>query len=466
MSQRPQPIDRWVAWTALLLCAVIISAALAALPHHQASAAETKVTTVSLSWDDGRASQIGSVALQQTRGFAATYFLSSNLIGTDPYYLDRAAVDLIHAAGNEIGGHGDAHVDLTTVDIATATRLICADRSRAVSWYADAGRSFAYPFGSYTAALEAAVAGCGYTSGRVVGGIRTASSCQSCPPAETIPPADPYALRTTSSVRNTTTLGDLQALVNQGDGGWVMPIFHDLGGTGTYSIDPGLYGAFLDWLAARPNTVVRTVGEVIAGGSTGTTSTSSSSTSSSSSSTSSSSTSSSSSSTSTSSSSSSSTSTTIVSALTLANAGLETDSNGDRIPDCWVTNSGIGNGLGWSRTSGHTGRRASQVNVWRYNSGDVWLASDPACAPAVNSGTFEFGVWYTSTAPTRIIVERRNSAGTWTLLATGPALSARRSWTKALLTVTVPGDTTAVRFGLTLRSTGQLVTDDYSIVKK
>lgn len=454
MVRRPRLVD-W--WAALGLCLVLLATGVAVLPKGPAGADGVSMTTVSISWDDGRASQIGSVALQQSLGFHATYFLSTNLIGTDPYYLDRDSVDLIHAAGNEIGGHGDEHVDLTTVDLATATRLICSDRTRALSWYGDAGRSFAYPFGSATAALETAVAGCGYTSGRAVGGIRTVTSCLSCPPAETIPPGDPYALRTTASVRNTTTLADLQTLVEQGDGGWVMPIFHDLGGSGSYSIDPIVYQTFLQWLAARPNTVVRTVGEVMADGSSGTTSTSSTTSSSSSSTSSTSSTSSSTTSTST---------TTIPVTLTLANAGLEADTDRNRIPDCWVANNGSGNRLGWARTSGHTGRWASQVNVWRYQSGSIWLASDPSCATQVGAGTFDLGVWFTATAPVRMIVERRDSAGVWVAVSTGTPISAKRSWTRATSTVTLPAGTTAVRFGLGLRSTGQLVVDDYTILSR
>lgn len=447
MAHRVRSIDLWAAAG---LCLGIMAMVLTVLPQTEADAADPSVTTVSLSWDDGRASQSGSVAMQQVHGFRATYFLSTSLIGTDPYYLDRAGVDRIHAAGNEIGGHGDAHVDLTTVDPAVAAGLICGDRTRALSWYADAGRSFAYPFGGLNAAVEEAVAGCGYTGARGVGGIRTATSCLSCPPAETIPPADPLALRTASSVRSTTTLADLQALVDQGDGGWVMPIFHDLGGTGTYSIDPAIYEAFLQWLAARPDTVVRTVGEVLAGGSP-TTSTSSSS---------------SSSSTSTSSSSTSTTSTTIPVAPVLINAGLESDTNRDRIPDCWVANNGTGNGLGWARTSGHSGRWATQVNVWRYTAGTVWLTSGPTCAPAVGAGAIEVGVWYTSTAPVRLVVERRDGSGAWVPVASGPQLSARRGWTRASMIVTLPEGTTAVRFGMGLRAAGQVVTDDYSILRR
>ena len=240
----------------------------------------TPVTTVSLTWDDGRASQVGTIALHEQRGLRATYYVSSDLIGSSAYYLDRPTLGRMPAAENEIGGHGDRHVDLTTVDLATAQTLVSGDRDRQTVWYPDAGRSFAYPFGSFNADLERIVADCGYQSARAVGGVRTATSCSNCPLAESIPPSDPFALITTSSVRSTTTLDDLKALVEQGTGGWVLPIFHDLGVGGTYSVSVAVYAAFLDWLTTRPATVVRTVADVLSGEPppTSTTSTSSTST--------------------------------------------------------------------------------------------------------------------------------------------------------------------------------------------
>ena len=41
---------------------------------------------VSLSWDDGRASQTGTLALQQQHGFPATYYINSGDIGTSDYF--------------------------------------------------------------------------------------------------------------------------------------------------------------------------------------------------------------------------------------------------------------------------------------------------------------------------------------------------------------------------------------------
>ncbi len=411
----------------------------------------TPVTTVSLTWDDGRASQVGTIALHEQRGLRATYYVSSDLIGSSAYYLDRPTLDRVHAAGNEIGGHGDRHIDLTTVDLATAQTLVCGDRDRQTVWYPDAGRSFAYPFGSFNADLERIVADCGYQSARAVGGVRTATSCSNCPLAESIPPSDPFALITTSSVRSTTTLDDLKALVEQGTGGWVLPIFHDLGVGGTYSVSVAVYAAFLDWLTTRPATVVRTVADVLSGEPppTSTTSTSSTSTTPSSTST----------------SSTSTTSTTVPSPGSITNAGLESDVDRDRVPDCWSTVDGVGNRVSWSRTSGHTGRWGEQAVVRRWSAGDVVLLSDTSCAPVVAAGTVDLGVWYSANAPVWFVVEGRTSTGSWTTLAPAESFPSTRSWTRALRRVVVPEGFTSLRFGLALRSTGQIVTDDYSLVR-
>ena len=126
---------------------------------------------VSLTWDDGRASQTGSLAIQAKYGYPATYYINSAEIGAGPGKLTKGQLDVIAASGgNEIGGHTDHHVDLTSLPPAQVTSEICNDRSRLVGWYgAAAGRSFAYPFGAVNSTAKAAVQGCGYQSARGVG---------------------------------------------------------------------------------------------------------------------------------------------------------------------------------------------------------------------------------------------------------------------------------------------------------
>lgn len=103
--------------------------------------------------------------------------------------------------------------------------------------------------------------------------------------------------------------------------------------------------------------------------------------------------------------------------------------------------------------------------VRRWSAGDVVLLSDPACAPLVSAGTFDLGVWYTANASVRFVVEGRMAEGSWTSLAPAASFASSRSWTRAVRRVVVPEGVTALRFGLALRSTGQIITDDYTLVR-
>lgn len=148
----------------------------------------------------------------------------------------------------------------------------------------------------------------------------------------------------------------------------------------------------------------------------------------------------------------------------MVNPGLEIDADRNGVPDCWSTNSGTGNRVSWSRTSGHRSTRAEQVVVRRYTSGDVVLLPEPTCVPIVGAGTFDAAVWYRATAGAWFVVQWRDASGRWSDLAESSPVASSRSWTKATRRVELPPGTTAVRFGLALRSTGQLVTDDYALV--
>jgi hypothetical protein len=102
--------------------------------------------------------------------------------------------------------------------------------------------------------------------------------------------------------------------------------------------------------------------------------------------------------------------------------------------------------------------------VRRWSAGDVVLLADPECAPGVSAGTFDLGVWYTANATAWFVVEGRTAAGQWTALAPSISFPSARSWTRAVRRIVVPEGVTALRFGVALRSTGQLVTDDYTLV--
>ncbi|UPT75284.1 MAG: IPT/TIG domain-containing protein [Elusimicrobiota bacterium] len=105
------------------------------------------------------------------------------------------------------------------------------------------------------------VRSCGYTNARTVGGIGTR--------AETIPPANMFAIRTPPLVLQQTTLAQLQKYVTDAEnsGGGLVPfVIHRVcNGCGSDTITEANLRAFLDWLGPRSanGTVVRTMAQAL-----------------------------------------------------------------------------------------------------------------------------------------------------------------------------------------------------------
>lgn len=238
-------------------------------------------TYVSLTFDNSVANQF-TVArpVLVAHGTPATFFVSSGKVGTGTKYLTWDQTRQLSADGNEVGSKSRDNVDLTTTSNSLIDE-ICGDKTAIEAQGLPIVRSFAYPQAAYNATVETMVkTGCGagaFTSARRVGGLYHPTLCPSCPPAETIPPADWGATRTANSVRNDTTLAALQAFVTnaQPSGGWVQFVFTNVCldadttcRADTYSITTSLLSAFLDWLVSQASndTSVRTVEDVMAGG--------------------------------------------------------------------------------------------------------------------------------------------------------------------------------------------------------
>lgn len=441
----PSAIFRAVIAVSLLLAGALVVPEFA----EDASAGASPTVYVSLTWDDGRASQVESLAVQQARRMPATYYINSSMIGRSPYYMTRAQLDQLAASGNEIGGHTENHLNLTTLAPTDAKAEICNDRNRLISWYgAAAGRSFAYPFGANNSSVQTLVKECGYTSARTTTGIASAVSCLSCRPSESLPPRNPYALSATTSVSSSTTLADLIFQVDQASangGGWVIYTMHDMGTTpDTLGIDPVLYGQFLDWLASRSDVQVRTVGDIMGLGLV-----------------------------------SDSTAQTspqrppVLTPVPMKNADLELDADRNGVSDCWLRGSSGSNTATWTRTSeAHSGTAAEQVTISSFTSGDRKIVpmldtgiAAGGCAPSISeSRAYRLANWYRSTAPVSFVVFLRDSVGAWKYWRTGPSIPAASTYSVATWdTPVVPAGTTAISFGLAISTSGTLITDDYSL---
>lgn len=248
----------------------IVFALLAATGLAVSPAGAATNTVVSLTFDDGHASQYGTLSMLQSRGMVGTYYINSAMVGTSGYYMPWSQIHDLANAGNEITGHTLHHTNLTTVSTSTATTEVCQDRTNLLNNGFTPVASFAYPEAESNATAEQIVRDCGYSSGRGVGDVACGGGC---PYAETIPPQNPYRLRTPDGITTSTTLANLQSHVTDAEthgGGWVILTFHgicDNRCTNENSMSPSILTAFLDWLGPRSanGTVVRTVGQVMGG---------------------------------------------------------------------------------------------------------------------------------------------------------------------------------------------------------
>jgi peptidoglycan/xylan/chitin deacetylase (PgdA/CDA1 family) len=224
-----------------------------------ASTAPRSALAVSLTFDDGSAGQAQAGQILASRGLKGTFYVNSAQLGTSGFYMTLADVQALAAAGHEVGGHTLHHVDLTTVTATEARRQVCEDRAQLAAWGLDPA-SFAYPFGRFNDPVKGFVRDCGYASGRAVDAGFSV--------AESSPPADAYAIRTPDAITSSQTLSALQGLVlaaEQGGGGWLPLVFHQIcSGCSPLSTSSATLAAFADWLASRgPLTTVRTVREMV-----------------------------------------------------------------------------------------------------------------------------------------------------------------------------------------------------------
>jgi peptidoglycan/xylan/chitin deacetylase (PgdA/CDA1 family) len=409
-----------------LPAAVLAVAGLMACHVAVASAA----TTVSLTFDDGTASQYQARPMLAAHGMRGTFYVNSSRVGTSGYYMTWSQIHDLADDGNEIGGHTAHHVDLPNTDPTEAQREICLDRDNLLD-QGFAPRNFAYPFGSFNAAVQTMVRNCGYNSAR--------TTTQAV--ADTIPPRDPYAIIESSGSSSLAALKNAVIAGENAGGGWVTIVFHQLcNACDTNWVLPSDLDAFLDWLQPRAaqGTVVKTVDEVVGGP--------------------------------------------LQAAVPppapppapngwngIHNASLEIDGNGDSIPDCHGFDTFGQNTYKFMRTSdAHTGSWAERLDITNYRNGDAKLvqAGDlGVCTPTVTPGhRYKVTAWYKSTSPVMFTAFARSTAGVIDFWTSSSSFSTSSSWTQATWTTpVVPNGINGITFGLTLSANGTLTVDDLGI---
>ena len=253
---RPQvdPLGRarllWILACSAVILALVPAAAPAAGP-----------TVVSLTFNDGNVSQYSYARpVLAAHGVKATFYVASGWVtAVSNSSMSWSQVRNMYRDGHEIGGMGTDHQNLTTLTPTAAQQQVCGDRQTLTAQGLDP-QTFTYPAAAVNSAAEATVQGCGYLAARTIGGL-VAPTSTTGPWAESIPPADRYAVRTANLPTGAITLSTLQADVNKAaekGGGWLPISFNQVchAGSANYStcmasskpIDDAVFSQFLDWL--------------------------------------------------------------------------------------------------------------------------------------------------------------------------------------------------------------------------
>ena len=235
-------------------------------------AAAVVPTVVTIEWHDGNAEQVDVLPILDAHGVHATFLVNTGpILAGDPGKLTVAQVQAIFGDGNEVGGHTLDHVNVQPLSTADARFEVCTDRNNLLQMGVQP-TTFAYPFASFDSGSEDVAHYCNYNDASATAGLTLKG-----PVANTIPPADPYAIRTVPAVKKSTKLSTLQQYVfnaeasAQANGSaWLVFVFHHLcdAHCGPYVISPDKFGTFLAFLQTQSanGVVVKTMADVMDGG--------------------------------------------------------------------------------------------------------------------------------------------------------------------------------------------------------
>jgi peptidoglycan/xylan/chitin deacetylase (PgdA/CDA1 family) len=131
--------------------------------------AELPARPIVLTFDDGNEDTYAEAfPILSSYGFRGVVFAVGNRTGAKGFMTGDELLALV-VAGWEIGSHGWGHVDLTTLGATQWRQEILGSKLELERVLGSPVTSFAYPFGSATAAIIAKVAEYGYASGAGLG---------------------------------------------------------------------------------------------------------------------------------------------------------------------------------------------------------------------------------------------------------------------------------------------------------
>jgi peptidoglycan/xylan/chitin deacetylase (PgdA/CDA1 family) len=227
-----------------------------------------KGLVVSLTFDDAYVDQYLYLRpLLRAHHMNATYYvITSDSDGPFRCCMSFTQLRTLQSEGDDVGGHGVSHVRLTGAASSSLEKTadVCGSRMDLLAHGITNPVSYAYPFGAFDSAAEGIVQSCGYGNSREGGDASLSTTVPGSPWAETLPPKDPFDLRTVDvDAPKAKTLADLETFVTAASahgGGWLPLTFHQVchRGAADYAtcmsswsaIDDVLMNQFLDWLAA------------------------------------------------------------------------------------------------------------------------------------------------------------------------------------------------------------------------
>ena len=243
-------------------------------PQAQALQVRPYQTTVALTFDDQYVTVYRYLRpMLRARDMNVTiYTITSDSAGPFPCCMSYAQLRTMQNEGDDIGGHGRDHLDLTDPSTTTAekTQDVCGGRQDLIDNGISDPASFAYPFGKVNASAEAIVESCGYETARQGGGLSSTTTTPGPRYAEALPLSDPYAMRAIDvDAPAAKSLADLESFVTatSAHGGGLLPLtFHQVCDQtmsdydqcmSTWgAVDTGVLRQFLDWLAGAGQAAV------------------------------------------------------------------------------------------------------------------------------------------------------------------------------------------------------------------